>query len=223
MLSKCVTWLLSGASAARSRPTVSSSTPNPSSTSPPESRSSRSCSCGWSPKTARWSHRRDFLPVAERWGMMAEIDCWVIRQAAAMAARGVASPVQPLGRLDRPPGRARRVPGVDGEGRRGCVPARGRDHGDGDHGPAGEQRGVRRAGDRAGLRRSPRRLRHGLLRLLLPEAPAGPAAEDRHRARARRRFAARTASGWSGASWGWRASSTSRRPPRASRTRRRAC
>jgi PAS domain S-box-containing protein len=31
----------------------------------------------------------DFLPVAERWGMMAEIDRWVIRQAAAMAARGI--------------------------------------------------------------------------------------------------------------------------------------
>jgi EAL domain-containing protein (putative c-di-GMP-specific phosphodiesterase class I) len=31
----------------------------------------------------------DFLPVAERWGLMSEIDRWVIRQAAAMAARGV--------------------------------------------------------------------------------------------------------------------------------------
>jgi PAS domain S-box-containing protein len=31
----------------------------------------------------------DFLPVAERWGVMAEIDCWVVRQAAAMAARGI--------------------------------------------------------------------------------------------------------------------------------------
>jgi PAS domain S-box-containing protein len=30
-----------------------------------------------------------FLPVAERWGLMSEIDRWVIRQAAAMAARGV--------------------------------------------------------------------------------------------------------------------------------------
>jgi PAS domain S-box-containing protein len=30
-----------------------------------------------------------FLPIAERWGLMSEIDRWVIRQAAAMAARGV--------------------------------------------------------------------------------------------------------------------------------------
>jgi PAS domain S-box-containing protein len=33
----------------------------------------------------------DFLPVAERWGLMTEIDRWVVRQAAAMAARGVAA------------------------------------------------------------------------------------------------------------------------------------
>jgi PAS domain S-box-containing protein len=32
---------------------------------------------------------RDFLPIAERWGLMTEIDRWVIRQATAMAARGV--------------------------------------------------------------------------------------------------------------------------------------
>jgi PAS domain S-box-containing protein len=32
---------------------------------------------------------RDFLPIAERWGLMTEIDCWVIRKATAMAARGV--------------------------------------------------------------------------------------------------------------------------------------
>jgi EAL domain-containing protein (putative c-di-GMP-specific phosphodiesterase class I) len=31
----------------------------------------------------------DFLPVAERWGLMTEIDRWVIRQATALAARGV--------------------------------------------------------------------------------------------------------------------------------------
>ncbi|MEA2412968.1 MAG: hypothetical protein QOC77_3529 [Thermoleophilaceae bacterium] len=31
----------------------------------------------------------DFLTIAERWGLMAEIDRWVIRQATAMAARGV--------------------------------------------------------------------------------------------------------------------------------------
>jgi PAS domain S-box-containing protein len=31
----------------------------------------------------------DFLPIAERWGLMSEIDRWVIGQAAAMAARGV--------------------------------------------------------------------------------------------------------------------------------------
>jgi PAS domain S-box-containing protein len=31
----------------------------------------------------------DFLPIAERWGLMPEIDRWVIRQAAAMAARGL--------------------------------------------------------------------------------------------------------------------------------------
>jgi EAL domain-containing protein (putative c-di-GMP-specific phosphodiesterase class I) len=31
----------------------------------------------------------DFLPIAERWGLMTEIDRWVIRQATAMAARGV--------------------------------------------------------------------------------------------------------------------------------------
>jgi PAS domain S-box-containing protein len=31
----------------------------------------------------------DFLPVAERLGMMTEIDCWVIRQAMAMAAGGI--------------------------------------------------------------------------------------------------------------------------------------
>jgi PAS domain S-box-containing protein len=30
-----------------------------------------------------------FLPIAERWGLMSEIDRWVVRQAAAMAARGV--------------------------------------------------------------------------------------------------------------------------------------
>ena len=30
----------------------------------------------------------DFLPIAERWGLMTEIDRWVIRQATAMAARG---------------------------------------------------------------------------------------------------------------------------------------
>jgi EAL domain-containing protein (putative c-di-GMP-specific phosphodiesterase class I) len=32
---------------------------------------------------------RDFLPIAERWGLMTEIDRWVIRKATAMAARGV--------------------------------------------------------------------------------------------------------------------------------------
>jgi PAS domain S-box-containing protein len=31
----------------------------------------------------------DFLPIAERWGLITEIDRWVIRKAAAMAARGV--------------------------------------------------------------------------------------------------------------------------------------
>jgi PAS domain S-box-containing protein len=31
----------------------------------------------------------DFLPIAEHWGLMSELDRWVIRQAAAMAARGV--------------------------------------------------------------------------------------------------------------------------------------
>jgi PAS domain S-box-containing protein len=31
----------------------------------------------------------DFLPVAERWGLMTEIDRWVIRQATDLAARGV--------------------------------------------------------------------------------------------------------------------------------------
>lgn len=31
----------------------------------------------------------DFLPIAERWGLMPEIDRWVIHQAAAMAAQGV--------------------------------------------------------------------------------------------------------------------------------------
>ncbi|MEA2426778.1 MAG: hypothetical protein QOF37_406, partial [Thermoleophilaceae bacterium] len=31
----------------------------------------------------------DFLPIAERWGLMTEIDRWVIRQATAMAARGI--------------------------------------------------------------------------------------------------------------------------------------
>lgn len=31
----------------------------------------------------------EFLPIAERWGLMTEIDCWVIRQATAVAARGV--------------------------------------------------------------------------------------------------------------------------------------
>jgi PAS domain S-box-containing protein len=31
----------------------------------------------------------DFLPIAERWGLMPEIDRWVIRQATALAARGV--------------------------------------------------------------------------------------------------------------------------------------
>jgi EAL domain-containing protein (putative c-di-GMP-specific phosphodiesterase class I) len=39
-----------------------------------------------------------FLPIAERWGLMAEIDRWVIRQAAGLAAQGVRAQLNLSGR-----------------------------------------------------------------------------------------------------------------------------
>ena len=43
----------------------------------------------------------DFLPIAERYGLISEIDRWVLRQAVAARGAGRADRVQPLGRVDR--------------------------------------------------------------------------------------------------------------------------
>ncbi len=47
----------------------------------------------------------EFLPIAERYGLISEIDRWVIRQAVELAAARRGDRVQPLRRFDRRPRR----------------------------------------------------------------------------------------------------------------------
>ena len=126
-----------------------------------------------------------FLGVAERLGLVHAIDRWVVDRGAG-AARTTARPAargQPLGALARRPPAPRRDPRGADPRRRRCRAADLRDHGDGGDRQHRGRAALRRGAQRARLRVRPRRLRHRLRLLPLPQAPAGRVPEDRRRVR----------------------------------------
>ncbi len=162
----------------------------------------------------------EFLAAAEEYGLIEEVDRWVVREAIGARRAGSCGGAQPVRPLDvRPPpgGRLpqraradRRRPGAARGGAHRDRPARGR----------ACRRAVHPAHSGARVQGRAGRLRHGLRRLPLPEAPAGGLPEDRHRVRARPAHQrGQPARGVRGGEPG-QGASASGRWPRAWRTRR---
>ena len=150
----------------------------------------------------RWHHPQngdipasEFVPIAERSGLIVPMGYWVLEQGLAQVAMwraGAVLQLQRVGRAD-PPARLRRA----GRGARRRVPRRPAD----DHVRADRDRARRRGRPRHGDRHPPargglpvrdRRLRRRVLLAQLPPAPPGRPAQDRpHRGRRVRERSAR--------------------------------
>lgn len=50
--------------------------------------SAKSCSCDYAAGMECWSCQGKFLPAAERFGLICDLDRWMVSQAAHLAARG---------------------------------------------------------------------------------------------------------------------------------------
>src|SRR5664280_1293341 len=124
----------------------------------------------------------EFLPIAERYGLISEIDRWVIRQAVNLAAQGEATEFNLSGASISDPDIVRELAAAINE----TGADRGRVDRDHDDEPARRRPAVRRAGHRAWLPAGPRRFRHQVCQPELSQTHPGSASEDRHRVRARR-------------------------------------
>ena len=127
-----------------------------------------------------------FLPVAEKYGLIGEIDRWVITQATRLAATGgrvieVNLSAASIGNSDLLALHRAADPGSA----RGPGQPRLRDHRDRAHARHRRRRSVRPRAGRTRLRAGPRRLRHRLRQLHLPQEAAHHPPQDRHRIRPR--------------------------------------
>ena len=151
----------------------------------PESPCKTSCCCACASPTGRSSRRAAFLQIAEDYGLIGDIDRWVIARGAEIAAAGrpvelnlSAHSVSEAG----DPGSHRALHRAE---RRRSDAAGVRDHRDRADPGRGRRAALRRACPRAGLQGRARRLRHRLRRLHLPQAAPGRLPQDRHRVRTR--------------------------------------
>ena len=164
----------------------------------------------------------EFLPVAERYGLISEIDRWVIRQAASSRRRGTRR-VQParaasIGDSDVSCGSSH----AQSRHRRRSVAAGRRGHRDRDASNQPQRAAVRRAAARARMRAGARRLRNRLRQLSY--SSSSPREHLKIDIEFVREYAAtRPTSGWSAGSSASPESRADHRRPRASRTRQRSC
>ena len=132
-----------------------------------------------------------FLPTAERFGLISEIDGWVVEHGIELAARGAVVTINVSARSIPDPTLIPRIRAALAANGRGPRPGGLRAHRDGDgHGERGPA-GVRERDRADRLRARDRRLRHRLRLAHLPQAPAGALPEDRHGVRRRPRAARR--------------------------------
>ncbi len=150
-----------------------------SSTSPQEGSSSGSCLLRMREPDGEIVPPNSFLPTAERYGLIGEIDNWVIGRASEIAAE--LGPVQlnlSARSTRRSGGRGHDRARLEGERRRSLLVGV-RDHRDGTDRRRGSGDHLPRPRARARLQARARRLRQRLRRVHLPQASAGRPPEDR--------------------------------------------
>ncbi len=163
----------------------------------------------------------EFLPVAEQYALIGEIDWWVIKQATTLAGAGCPVQANLSARSVGDPDVLEHIERCVAAVLRGARTARLRDHRDGDPRGRARRADLRRASTRARLQARARRLRHRLRNAHLPQADTRRLPQARHRVRPRPREQQREPPRRAGRRRVLRATLACRRSPRASRMPRR--